>query len=169
LLEASGKLLLTHPGFFKQRMQFHQFQYFNVISQKKKKGKKFFVYGQTPASMEIPQFLFSVGCTDRWLVTVVTCSGNMKDLFSSKTRACVWCALWVSGMVEVSGCICVCWARGSSVQSQQRLGVLAFPLVFMFQRASFHHRLGPESKKTHMVAKAAAGALTSLESLCFFL
>lgn len=145
---------------------------FNVTSQKKKKRKKFFVYGQTPASIEISQFLFSVGRTDRWLVTVVTRSRDMKDLFSSKTRACVCvcvCHVLCGFLLRWKSvrCICVRSARGSSVQSQQRLGVLDFPLVFVFQCAGFHHRLGPENKKTRMLAKAAAGALTFLESLCF--
>lgn len=38
-MESSGTLL-THPGFFKQRMQSHHFQYFNVISQKDRKKKE---------------------------------------------------------------------------------------------------------------------------------
>lgn len=61
---------------------------------------------------------------------------------------CVSCSVgfWYGGSLLMY--LRVCWAHESSVQSQQWLGVLAFPLVFMFQRAGFHHRLGPESKKT---------------------
>lgn len=149
-------------------MQSHNFQCFNVISQKKKKG--FFLWTDSYVNRNFSVF---VQCWLHRQMAGDSCylSRNMKDLFSSKTWAwvCVLCALWVPGMVEVCWCMCACWARGSSVQSQQWLGVLAFSLVFMFQRASFHHRLGPESKKICMLAKAAAEALTFLESLCFIL
>lgn len=82
-------------------MQSHHFQYFNVISQKERKKKKeiqFFVHGQTPVSAEVSQFSFSAGRTDRWLVTVLTWSGNTKDLLSSETHVCV--------RVSVCGVLC---------------------------------------------------------------
>lgn len=115
-------------------------------------------------SIEVSQFLFRVGHTDRWLVTVVTWSRDMKDLFSSKTRVCVCGVLcrflvWWKSVYECGVC-------GSSVQSQQWLGVLAFPVVFVFQCAGLHHGLGPESKNTHMLTEAAAEALTFLEAFC---
>lgn len=155
-------------------MQSHHFQYFNITNQREKKKNKtlqFFVCGQTAVSVEVSQLL-SAGCTDRWLVTVVTCSGNTKDCYQAERVCacvclCVVCSVgfWCGGGLFME----LCWARESSVQSQQRLGVLAFPLVFVFQRAGFHHRLGPECRKTHMLAMTAAEALTSLGSPCFFL
>lgn len=140
------------------------------MSHSKKKRNSVVVYGQTPVSVEASQFSFSAGCTDGWLVMVVTWSGNTKDLFSSETRVCtcVLCVVCSVGFWYGAGLFMdFCGAHESSVQSQQWLGVLTFPLVFVFQCASFHHRLGPESRKTHMLAMTAAEALTSFYDLCF--
>lgn len=39
----------------------------------------------------------------------------------------------------------------------------------MFQRASFHHRLGPESKNGHMPVRAAVGTLAGIILLHFMI
>lgn len=174
-LMESSETLWTHLGFFKQRMQSHNFQYFNVTSQrgKKKKNRNPILCVWTDCcSVEVSQFLFSTSPGDRWLVRVVTGRETRRTCHQAK---------------RVCGCVCLsvvcsvgfCHGGGllmdlpgapeSSVQSQQGLGVLTLPLVFVFQRAGFHHRLRPVCRKTHMIAMAAADALTSLGSPCFFL
>lgn len=173
-LMESSETLWTHPGFFKQRMQSHHFQYFNVTSQREKKKTEiqFFVYGQTAVSVEVSQFLFSTSPGDRWLVTLVTGQETRRTCHQAKhVCACVClCVVCSVGFCHGGGLLMdLPGAPESSVQSQQWLGVLTLPLVFMFQRAGFHHRLGPECRKTHMIVMAAADSLTSLGSPCFFL
>lgn len=171
-MESSGTLL-THPGFFKQRMQSHHFQYFNVTSQRKKKRNPILcIWTERCVSRS-----FSVP-VQRWpwgQMAADSCYLVRKHegLVAKQNAACACVRLGV--LCSVGFCcggglfVDLRGARESSVQSQQRLGVLTFPLVFVFQCAGFHHRLGPECRKTHMIAMTAAEAPTSLGSPCFFL
>lgn len=164
LLEASGKLLLTHPGFFKQRMQSHHFQYFNVISQKKIRKEILHIWTDSCVNRSLSVFVQS------WPHGQM--AGDSCDLVKRheglvlKQNACVCvCGVLCRFLVRWKS-VYECGVCGSSVQSQQWLGVLAFPVVFVFQCAGLHHGLGPESKNTHMLTEAAAEALTFLESFC---
>lgn len=158
-MESSGTLS-THPVFCKQRMQSHHFQYFNVISQKERKKKKKFNSLYTDRLLCQQKFLSSRSApaarTDGWWRFLLGQETRRTCYQAKRVCACVClcvvCSVgfWCGGILFMD----LCWARESSVQSQQRLGVLAFPLVFMFQRAGFHHRLGPESRKTHMLARS---------------
>lgn len=163
LPEASGKLLLTHPGFFKQRMQSRHFQYFNVISQKKKTRKEILCI-RTDSCVNRSLSVF-VRSWPRGQMAGDSCAlVKRHEGLVLKQNACMWCVL-CRFLVRWEP-VYVCWVCGSSVQGQQWLGVLAFPLVLVFQRAGLHHGLGPESKNTHMLTETAAEALTFLESFC---
>lgn len=101
-LMESSKTLWTHPGFFKQRMQSHNFQYFNVTSQRGKKKKK----NQKSNSLCMDRLLFSRSFSvlvqhQPWgQMAGESCywSGNTKDLSSSETR--VWVRVSECGVLR---------------------------------------------------------------------
>lgn len=120
-MESSGTLL-THPGFFKQRMQSHHFQYFNVISQKDRKKKK----------RMLILCIWTDSCVSRSFSVLVQrrphgqMAGDscylvrkheglvLKRNACVRACVCVWCALWGSGMVEVCSWISVGDMRAQS-------------------------------------------------------
>lgn len=175
-MESSGTIL-RHSGFFKQRMQYYHFQHFNVTSQRGKEKKNPVLCIWADCSVSRSFSVLQQGQMAGGSCHLVRKHEGLVVKRNARVRAwcvcvcvCVWCALWGSagnGALFMD----LCWAPESSVQSQQRLGVLTFPCIFVFQRAGFHHRLGPECTKTHMLkhTMTAAEALTSLGSPCFFL
>lgn len=111
LLEASGKLLLTHPGFFKQRMQSHHFQYFNVISQKKIRKEILHIWTDSCVNRSLSVFVQS------WQHRQM--AGDSCDLVKRH-----------EGLVlKQNACVCVCvvcsvgfWYGGSLFMSVECVG-----------------------------------------------
>lgn len=117
-MESSGTLL-THPGFFKQRMQSHHFQYFNVTSQRKKKRNPILCIWTercVSRSFSVPVQRWPWGQMAADSCYLVRKHEGLVAKRNARVRACVWvcCAPWGSAVVEVCSWISVGLVRAQS-------------------------------------------------------